>query len=397
MENYIVDKIKGNNISPNEIKIPLSDNEKGIPVEFIQTNDQNCLQIFTCEICHFLAWDPVSCPKCDKIFCRSCRNKYGQKCLFKCDSLTIREITRNEKDYLNKIKIKCTNSDCSQYFKYYDYKNHLEKCKYRKYHCNNDGCKAKGYINEMMDHSRKCKYRKIICEKCNQKVTINKMDIHLKDECPEKQVICGLCGLKMKRGIYLKEHMSKNNDNPNCLKRQLEISQEKLNTKKNEINELKNKMKELEKKNEKYENENNNLKKKLEEIKQYITNGYNTYILEENKDNNKEKNILGILNINNEISKNNKELNYKKIPIDKKNENLEQYYLNTDNNFYPRNRNYYDINNYNINHNPENLFKSTLNRKKSSKYYNTDVKQQNISEQIKRVPSGIFSINKNNL
>ena len=104
MENYIVDKIKDKNISPNEINIPLSGNEKGIPDEFVQSNDQNCLNIFTCEICNCLAWDPVSCPKCDKIFCRSCRVKYGQKCHSKCDSFTIREITRNEKDYLNKIK-----------------------------------------------------------------------------------------------------------------------------------------------------------------------------------------------------------------------------------------------------------------------------------------------------
>ena len=61
-----------------------------------------------------------------------------------------------------------------------------------------------------------------------------------------------------------------------------------IDSKNNEINDLKKKNRELIKKNEKYEVENNNLKKKLEEIKQYIKNGYNSFILEENKENNKE-------------------------------------------------------------------------------------------------------------
>ena len=86
------------NISPNKIKIPVSENE-GIHDDYIQTNDKECLDIFTCSICSCLAWDPVSCSQCDKIFCLSCRLKYGENkiCPFKCNSYNIREMTRNEK------------------------------------------------------------------------------------------------------------------------------------------------------------------------------------------------------------------------------------------------------------------------------------------------------------
>ena len=331
--------------SPNKIKIPLSDNENGIPDEFIQTNDNNCQEIFTCAICSCLAWEPVCCPKCDKIFCRSCRLKYGENkiCPFKCDSYTFREITRNERDFLNKINLKCSNPGCSEYVPYFSYKNHLEKCKFRKYHCKNDPCQTEGYLNEIIEHSKICKYRRIICHKCRLKVKYCEMKIHPNEQCPETIVKCKYCGLKMKRGIYQKEHSSKNNSNPNCLKIQMENLLKTINKKDNEITDLKNRIKDLEKKNEKNEKENNNLKQKLKDIKQFITNGYNKYILEE-EDN--EKNIGDILNINEEINKKN-EIEEPKVEKEnfnvKKNYsvNVDKRYLNTESNFYSRNNNNY--------------------------------------------------------
>jgi hypothetical protein len=102
-------KIDKRLLSPNKINLPITVNENGILDEYIQSDDKNCLEVFTCAICTCLAWDPVFCFKCDKPFCRACITKYGKnkKCPFKCDSSTFREITRNEKNYLNKIKIKC--------------------------------------------------------------------------------------------------------------------------------------------------------------------------------------------------------------------------------------------------------------------------------------------------
>ena len=347
-------------ISPNKIKIPQSDGENGIPDEFIQTSDNNCQEIFTCAICVCVAWDPVCCPKCDKIFCRSCRLKYGKNkiCPFKCDSYTFREITRNEKNYLNKIFIKCSNIGCSQYICYLNYQSHLEKCIFRKYHCKNEPCKIEGSFNEMMEHSYICKYRRITCQKCGQKVKYCELKIHPSEQCLETLVKCVFCGLKMKRGIYLNEHISKNNTNPDCLKTQMENLSNIIEKKNAEIDELKNRIKELEKKNDQKEIENNNLKKNLKEIKQFITNGYNKFILEE-EDNN-DKNIGDVLNINDEINKKNhielpkvQKKIYLNNEIDEKkdSDDLGKKYLNSETNFYPRSKasisNKNMINNYN--------------------------------------------------
>ena len=376
--------------SPNKIKIPLSDNENGIPDEFIQTNDSNCQEIFTCAICSCLAWDPVCCPNCDKIFCRSCRLKYGENkiCPFKCDSYTFREITRNERNYLNKINIKCSNQGCPEYIPYFSYKNHFEKCKFRKYHCKNDPCNKEGYINEMIEHSKICKYRRVVCQKCNQKVKNCEMKIHSKEQCPEIIVICNYCGKKMKRGIYLKEHKSDNNTNSNCLKAQMEHLLNKIDKKNNEIAELKKKIKILEEKNEKKDIENNNLKKNLKEIKQYITNGYNKFILELN---NNEKNIEDVLNINHEINKK-KEIEdpkYEKenmIYENNNSDNIEKKYLNTESNFYSRNNSI--INNREFFNNSATERKISINKKEPFEGYK-EKDSQSIQPiyHIRKVPS----------
>ena len=198
-------------LSPNKIVIPTATNENGILDEYIQTNDQNCLEIFTCTICTCLAWDPVCCPKCDKPYCRGCIIKYGKNkpCPYGCNNDTFREITRNEKNFLNKIKIKCTNVGCSKYIQYSDYVTHLEQCNLRKYHCKNLPCKEEGYINDMLNHSKKCPYRLIECLGCKQLIKYCDIKIHKTEQCPEKMIKCNLCGSSMKRSVYLKVKISK--------------------------------------------------------------------------------------------------------------------------------------------------------------------------------------------
>ena len=298
-------KIDKRLISPNKINLPISVNENGILDEYIQTNDKNCQEIFTCSICSCLAWDPVCCPKCDKPFCRACLIKYGKnkRCPFKCESYSFREITRNEKNYLNKIKIKCTNVGCSKYIPYSEYLIHLEKCQLRKYHCKNQSCKEEGYFNDMINHSKNCPYRLVECGKCKQNIKFSEMKIHQQEICPEIIVKCKLCGISMKRGIYNKEHKSENNENVKCLKLQVEkwkkIYNEDINNKNKEILELKNKIKELEKSKRNIENENSNNKKNIEDIKQYLKNGFNKFFGEE-KIERKNENAL---NMNDSFSK----------------------------------------------------------------------------------------------
>ena len=315
----------------------MSDNENGILDDYIQTDDTNCQETFTCSICQCLVWDPVFCSSCDKPFCRVCRFQYGvnKKCPFKCDTFNLREITRNERDYLNKIRIKCTNNECSKYIKYFDYKTHLEKCEFRKYHCKNEPCKEEGFINDMVKHSPLCPYRKVVCTRCKGKVIFYDFDIHKRCLCPENIIKCKYCNSSMKRGIYLKEHQSKNNDNPNCLKKQIEnlkrTYEVKIREKNILINNLKDKISILEREKSQYQKENEDMKKSLDEMKSFFKNGYNIFISEKKN----EINFENALNINEEI---------KKINLTEKKEvgssiNYEKVVSNTGNNFYPNDRN----------------------------------------------------------
>ena len=313
-------------LSPNKIVIPTATNENGILDEYIQTNDQNCLEIFTCTICTCLAWDPVCCPKCDKPYCRGCIIKYGKNksCPYGCNNDTFREITRNEKNFLNKIKIKCTNVGCSKYIQYSDYVTHLEQCNLRKYHCKNLPCKEEGYINDMLNHSKKCPYRLIECLGCKQLIKYCDIKIHKTEQCPEKMIKCNLCGSSMKRSVYLKEHKSENNENVKCLKLQVERWEknyvDNINNKNREINELKNIVKVMEKQQRENENEIKNLKKTINDIKMFYKNGFNKFFPDENVNT---SNFRHSLDIKHEISN--------KIEIDEYNKNSVTFESTLDN------------------------------------------------------------------
>ena len=293
-------------ISPNKLIFPISSSENGILDEYILTNDKNCLEIFTCSNCSCLAWDPVCCPKCDKPFCRACTIKNGKikVCPFGCENESYREITRNEKNFINKIKLKCTNVGCSKYIAYSDYITHLEKCNLRKFHCKNQSCKEEGYINDMINHTKKCPYRLVECTKCKQYIKFCDIKTHQQDQCPEITVKCKLCGTSMKRGVYLREHKSDNNENVKCLKLQVEkwakTYNDDMNNKIQEVNDLKNILTEMDKKKLENEIEINNLKKTLDEIKVFYKNGFSKFFSDENID---QKNVISPFDISHEISK----------------------------------------------------------------------------------------------
>ena len=213
-------------------------------------------------------------------------------------------MTRNEKNFLDKIKIKCTNVGCSKYIQYSDYVKHLEKCNLRKYHCKNQSCKEEGYINEMLNHSKVCPFRLVECIKCKQHIKFCDIKSHKQELCPEIVTKCKLCGTTMKRSIYLKEHKSENNENVKCLKLQVERWEknynEDINNKNREISELKNMMKEMEKQEMEDQNEINKLKRMLNDIKLFYKNGFNRFFQDENVN---RSNYNNNLDIRHEISK----------------------------------------------------------------------------------------------
>lgn len=322
----------------------------------IRAVDKEIIQDWTCNICTNLAFEPKICNSCSSVFCNECIQKFIQncnyryKCILKCKNTTLRSLNGSDKKHINKIKLKCIHNGCGQFISYTDYKNHIEKCQYRLYHCDNKPCKEQGYYHQMEKHSEKCKYRVVSCKGCKMEFKYIDKDNHFAQDCPLVEVKCNFCGISIKRVDYLNSHKSKDAD---CLKKLIKIKNDKLNEyeeefkrlkklnneykkiinenkilikeQKNEINDLKNSKNILIKKNE-------DKRKTINELKQYFSNGLNKF----NSNYNNKDNIDEVLNINNEINQN-------------ANAN-QNYYLKTQNNFYPK-KDIYSRNTINNNNN----------------------------------------------
>ena len=204
----------------------------------IKTDDNETLQMFICLCCSCLVWEPLICDKCDNYFCKecikkfivSCNNKY--KCPLKCKNVRFREMTRTEKKFIDKIKLRCKHNGCNQFINYTNYKNHLEKCKYRLYHCKNNSCKKEGYYAQMEEHSKKCIYRICYCELCGAELIFNKAQKHFDNDCPQELVKCPFCSIEMKRADFRANHQS---NDASCLKDLIKIKNKKLNEYENEF------------------------------------------------------------------------------------------------------------------------------------------------------------------
>ena len=284
--------------------------------------EERVIKTFTCQICLNLVNDPLFCNNCASASCRECLTEYFNKrnqnqdiqCINRCGGTSYRKMTLKEKEFIDFIKLKCRHNGCMEFINYSDYKEHLEKCKFRIYHCDNPHCRKEGYLSQLEEHAKKCKYRPIECEKCKKKIISKDKEEHLNQDCPETIVKCIFCNLKMKRSEYLNKHQSKD---ALCLKNILEAckkklaeNEEEIKTKNIKINSLKNSIKDCEKKIKEKDIEiqslirskgiiqkkNENKNKEIEEFKTFIIDAYNRFI---EKNNPEEQN----LNINNEIQK----------------------------------------------------------------------------------------------
>ena len=289
-------------------------------------DEKGLKESFKCTICLGYAIDPLFCKKCENaVYCRNCLVEYSEKffnnqqpsCALKCGSKEFNGPIKKVAEILNYIKIGCVYEGCNKYIGNLDFKTHLEKCEYRKYHCNNNPCKKEGLLNEMEAHSKKCIYREIKCKYCKNAIIKSNKENHLKEVCPEYFVKCKYCEIDMKRKDY-QRHIT---DDGACLKKirvslenrikelekldsermnQVAILQSsikdyenKLKEKNTEINELKKSKKKLEKK---VKDKNN----AISELKTTLTYTYKKFNKKDDSDDSDDEQPL---NINNEIKR----------------------------------------------------------------------------------------------
>lgn len=77
--------------------------------------DKSLLEPFICCVCLLVAQEPVQCPNCETIFCKSCVDK-ANKCPNRCEIPNFKKLNRNLKLILEKFEFEC--KKCTENFSY---------------------------------------------------------------------------------------------------------------------------------------------------------------------------------------------------------------------------------------------------------------------------------------
>ena len=162
---------------------------KCIDVDFIRVEFKDLTSELICPICLGLVYDPVCCRKCHAPFGRSCIQKWfrsnkSNKCPNKCEfeEETMPLIFTK---LINKIKLKCVNSECKEVISYDKFYLHLEVCPFGMFKCYAIGCNYKGNRENIKKHLDTCNKLFEICKYCKGKFKKEDFDSHQsnKDEC----------------------------------------------------------------------------------------------------------------------------------------------------------------------------------------------------------------------
>jgi len=126
---------------------------------------------FICIICSFIVTDPTTCKICENMFCKKCINEWlknNTKCPIRCIKFEHKEITKQTKNVMNKIKLKCINhlQGCNELLIFENYQKHLYGCEFIKFQCKH--CEYVGSYNLCAEHTKSCKASFIYCEFCEK-------------------------------------------------------------------------------------------------------------------------------------------------------------------------------------------------------------------------------------
>ncbi|XP_006820423.1 TNF receptor-associated factor 5-like [Saccoglossus kowalevskii] len=196
---------------PNSLKSTSS-----LPPESCNGHDGYELSIFVKKPTHYI------CPVCDKVlrsprqlqcgdrFCKNCVEKILQKSeepvcpVVDCqETVDVNEIVPDHavrKDILA-LDIYCEYRDngCNKIIKLRDLSSHIQECGYAEIDCihKQRGCHAKVERRHLADHlASDCLYSPVTCEYCNQSLSREDLEEHVR-RCPQAPVSCpNGCGVK---------------------------------------------------------------------------------------------------------------------------------------------------------------------------------------------------------
>ena len=266
----------------------------GIPKEYIINKDDD-FDKFICSICNQFVIEPtiLTC-ECNSIYCKYCStNSFKYKnCCPTCRKNNI-TIVRSKKidDVMGNYKLKCLNKKCLKIVKYLDYQTHIVTCPENKYKCLNEGCNFTSNLIEIENHSNNCNYKPIECKYCHLILIKKDYKNHLDKLC-KAPFQCPKCLENFERGFYNTNHFSENNENIECLKKQVEkLNSYILSYQENTEKKIQNLNKKLEKNNLEKKELINSIINLKGAIKDYMEMSFNNIIntMEKGKEKEKEK------------------------------------------------------------------------------------------------------------
>ena len=162
--------------------LQLENDQQGIAIDRIinSTKDQKLIERLACPICLNIIWKPVSCTKCQTLFCDYCITKWtnsNSKCINRCVF---------QKSKAPPLVFQCL-SDLNFICKYF-----------------NVGCKEKIGYDQLVKHENNCNYRDQECQGCKKVISKCKFAKH-EEACDFIKVSCRGCKNNFSR-LKLKSH-----------------------------------------------------------------------------------------------------------------------------------------------------------------------------------------------
>lgn len=177
----------------------------------VQEHNKTNLDDFLCKICNNIAFDPLCCNSCGKLFCSYCINKYQKEENYTCLCFKPKAFLGGLPNFLFtkfiKLIFQCRyyREGCRALLRHSEILDHEAGCELQPVTCRFSPCTYRSKGTLVREHQQNCGYRPIRCEKCGLYVKINQTEKH-KQECDFSLHDCSGCKKSFLKKD-LEEHM----------------------------------------------------------------------------------------------------------------------------------------------------------------------------------------------
>ncbi|XP_064389749.1 TNF receptor-associated factor 4-like [Halichondria panicea] len=169
---------------------------------------------YKCSICLNLLDTPVLTECCGQHFCKACIEDWiitnKESTCPHCRAENFKKIVSQPKiRKIKELEVNCTNdiNGCKAIIKFRDFQKHVDECPFGGVECTND-CGTGGLLrkNLQLHCKQECPNRIVHCKLCNKEGKHSVIVGEHKQECPNRIVHCKLCNEKGEHLVIVGEH-----------------------------------------------------------------------------------------------------------------------------------------------------------------------------------------------